>query len=100
MALIRRERTCARAFEDEVSGLLESGVSRDRLHEIGFEYKLMLDLLDKKINKKEFFERFEQKNWQYAKRQLTWLKRDKSIKWFKREAVKEITSKINDWLAH
>lgn len=69
-------------FQSEVENLLQDGVTRERLHEMGFEYQLMLALIDGTITKEEFYEKFVQKNWQYAKRQMMWLKRDESIVWF------------------
>ncbi len=69
-------------FLNEIKSLLSKGVTENRLDEIGFEYTLGLALLNKEITEVEFIDRFEQKNWQYAKRQLTWLKRDQTIVWF------------------
>lgn len=68
-------------FLEEVEFLLKSGVTRERLAEIGFEYLIGLDFLDGTLSKEEFITVFEQKNWQYAKRQMTWLKRDRTINW-------------------
>lgn len=66
----------------ETSDLLEQGVSRARLQEIGFEYELVLRLLDKEITEDEYVTQFVQKNWQYAKRQRTWMYKDERITWF------------------
>jgi len=68
-------------FVEEIAELIKTGVPRERLNEIGFEYQLGLNLLDGTITQAQFIEVFVQKNWQYAKRQMTWLKRDKSINW-------------------
>ena len=70
-------------FLDEIKNLLDVGVSRERLMEIGFEYQMGLELIENKITKDEFVEKLIAKNWQYAKRQMTWLKRDQKIKWCK-----------------
>ncbi len=55
---------------NEIKKLKRSGISNKRLHELGFEY----------------FEPTEEKvvteTLKYAKRQMTWFKRDKEIKWF------------------
>ncbi len=67
--------------KEEVEQLLASGLTRERLRELGFEYSLMLSYIEKETTKTELEERFVQKNWQYAKRQLTWLKRDQEIIW-------------------
>ena len=85
-------------FLDEISTLLKKGVSEARLQEIGFEYTLGLSLLKGEITEAEFIDRFEQKNWQYAKRQLLWLKRDSDIKWFKPEQRTDIFTTVESFL--
>lgn len=85
-------------FEEETKRLLASGISRKRLVEIGFEYQLCLDLIDAKLAPDAFPTAFEQKNWQYAKRQLTWLKRDKSIVWVYRSEKREINLLVEQFL--
>lgn len=72
----------SRSFLDEIARLLAESVNRERLQEIGFEYRLGLELMDGAVNEAEFVQKFIEKNWQYAKRQLTWLKRYDDIKWF------------------
>lgn len=84
----RAENWLDNGFRAEVEGLLKEGISRERLREIGFEYKLMLELIDKVINEKTFVQKFIEKNWQYAKRQLTWLKKDKDIVWVNKDDKK------------
>ncbi|MEZ4195268.1 MAG: tRNA (adenosine(37)-N6)-dimethylallyltransferase MiaA [Candidatus Paceibacterota bacterium] len=85
-------------FLDEISTLLKKGVSEARLQEIGFEYTLGLSLLKGEITETEFIDKFEQKNWQYAKRQLLWLKRDSDIKWFKPEQRTDIFTTVESFL--
>lgn len=89
-------------FRNEVEDVLAQGVSRSRLAEIGFEYTLMLSHIDGELTKDEFIQRFIEKNWQYAKKQLTWLKRDPSIHWVNPQATVEVTAlttAINVWLS-
>ena len=85
-------------FQAEVEGLLSTGITSERLQEFGFEYTLMLSFINQEISLTELKEKFLQKNWQYAKRQMTWLKRDKDIKWFKPEERKEILKLTRDFL--
>ena len=47
-----------------------AGVSKKRLRELGFEYD---DPTEEKVIRETI---------KYAKRQMTWFKRDKEIKWF------------------
>lgn len=69
-------------FLDEIAQLKDSGVPIKKIAELGFEYSLGLDHLEGRLDEAQFITRFIEKNWQYAKRQLTWLKRDKTIQWF------------------
>ena len=77
-------------FKAEVEKLLVDGVTRERLQEIGFDYMLMLEFIDGQLTESEFTQKFVEKNWQYAKRQLMWLKRDKTIMWFSLKETKSI----------
>lgn len=70
----------------------------ERFLELGFEYTLTADYLDEKITKEEFFEQFVQKNWQYAKRQMTWLKRDENIEWFAPQNQAMIFNRVEKFL--
>ena len=94
----RAKKWLQNGFLEEVQELLSSGVSDERLSEIGFEYKLGIDLLHKKITEATFLQMFEEKNWQYAKRQLTWLKKDTSINWVTHSDKREIDLLIKQFL--
>ena len=54
----------------EIKKLKRTGVSDKRLEELGFEYD------------NPTYEKVEKETLKYAKRQMTWFKRDKKIKWF------------------
>lgn len=77
---------------------LKNQVSIDRFGEFGFEYILSDRLLNGEITQTEFVERFIQKNWQYAKRQMAWLKRDTDIKWFAPAETTRIQKRVQDFL--
>ncbi|MFT5831955.1 MAG: tRNA dimethylallyltransferase [Candidatus Paceibacteria bacterium] len=85
-------------FQNEVERLLEEGVTRARFQEMGFEYTLMLQLIDKELTETEFVDRFEEKNWQYAKRQLTWLRKDNSIIWVEPSDTDSILESVDNFL--
>ena len=70
-----------RGMIDEVKNLHTHGLSYKRMYELGIEYKYIAKYLEKKMTKEEMMEQIEMKSLQYAKRQMTWLKRDKSVKW-------------------
>jgi tRNA dimethylallyltransferase len=46
-------------------------------------YKEWLDYFDQKISKEECIEAIKQHSRNYAKRQITWFKRDKRVYWLK-----------------
>jgi tRNA dimethylallyltransferase len=65
----------------EVKSLHEKGVSWRRLEALGLEYRYVAAFLQKKITKKEMEAKLEIRIWQYAKRQLTYWRRNKDIQW-------------------
>ncbi|MBP9711444.1 MAG: tRNA (adenosine(37)-N6)-dimethylallyltransferase MiaA [Candidatus Pacebacteria bacterium] len=73
----------------EAKSLNKNGLSWKRMRELGLEYRFMALHLEGKINKKEMIEKLEKEIYQYAKRQMTWFKRDQSIIWF--DASKKIS---------
>ena len=72
---------------DETKNLIKSGVSKKRIQQIGLQYAVILEYLDNKISKGELMEKMQTKVTQYAKRQITWFKKEENIVWF------DITSK-------
>jgi tRNA dimethylallyltransferase len=66
---------------EEVQNLLKNGLSHERLAELGIEYKCISGYLQNKITQEEMCSLIEVKSMQYAKRQMTWLKRDSTIVW-------------------
>jgi tRNA dimethylallyltransferase len=66
----------------EAENLHKSGVSWRRMEALGLEYRYLARFLQNKISKEEFIRTLEKEIWHYAKRQMTWFKRDKQIKWF------------------
>lgn len=65
----------------EAEVLHEKGLSWKRMRELGLEYKFLADHLTGKLTKEEMIEKLNSAIWQYAKRQMTWFKRNKEIKW-------------------
>lgn len=62
--------------------LLENGVSLKRFKELGLEYGVLADYFEGRISKDGILERLKLKNHQYAKRQMTWFKKEMGINWF------------------
>lgn len=62
--------------------LRASGLSYKRMESFGLEYRALARLLQKKISKEEFEEELLRDIRRFAKRQVTYWKRNSAIKWF------------------
>lgn len=60
---------------------LRHELSWQRLDDLGLEYRYASRYLRVLINKKEMIENLEKEIYRYAKRQMTWFKRDPKIHW-------------------
>ncbi len=78
---------------EEVKRLHKEGVSWRRLESFGLEYKFIAKYLQGKLEYNEMVNLLKIASHQFAKRQMTWFKRDKGIKWITKygEAKKEIS---------
>jgi tRNA dimethylallyltransferase len=66
----------------EARALHRRGLSYKRMHALGLEYRDMAKFLKKEISQEEMIDKLKREIWQYAKRQNTWFKMNKKIKWF------------------
>lgn len=66
----------------EVKKLIKRGVSLRRIRELGLEYAVVADYLDGKITKEKMVDLMQTKTRQYAKRQITWFKKERYVTWF------------------
>lgn len=57
-------------------------------------YKELFDFFDGKHNKEKAIELIQRNSRRYAKKQLTWFKRDKEIKWFNSDEIDDIIDYI------
>ena len=83
----------------EARELHKRGLSFKRMRGLGLEYRYLADYIDSKFSKKEFIKKLDKEIWNYTKRQMTWFKRDKRIKWFRPKQTKEIHREIDSFLA-
>jgi tRNA dimethylallyltransferase len=67
----------------EVARLHENSVSWRRLESFGLEYRYLAQYLQGKLKKPAMTQKLETEIRHYAKRQMTWFKRDKTIHWVK-----------------
>ncbi len=66
---------------NEARLLHDNGLSYERMDELGLEYRYLAQYLKKEITKDELLKILPTKIWQYARRQRTWFRRDKTIQW-------------------
>jgi tRNA dimethylallyltransferase len=83
---------------EEVKGLLDSGVDKERLDSFGLEYRYITHHLEGTLQYDEMVETLETKIRQFAKRQLTWLKRDSTIEWFSLTDTDAIFNRVEQFL--
>ncbi len=83
----------------EVLHLHEEGVSWKRMEELGLEYRYVARFLQGILTKEEMLEQLNIEIRKYAKRQRTWFKRDKDIKWFSFDELKKVNKSIEKFLA-
>ncbi len=79
----------------EVKKLYKLGVSWKRLEEFGLEYRYIALYLQKKISYEEMVNLIQKENEHFAKRQMTWFKKDARIRWIKnKEEAEELVKKF------
>ena len=71
---------------EEVKTLLENGLDKDSQSLKAIGYKEVISYLDNEISYEEMVDLIKKNSRHYAKRQLTWFRRDERIKWFDRES--------------
>ena len=76
----RTDEMIAAGLVDEVRNLLPFK-NLNALQTVG--YSEIFDWMDNKISLEEAIERIKINTRQYAKRQMTWFRKDKELKWFR-----------------
>lgn len=79
--------TRIRGIEKEVTKLNENGLTWRRMEELGLEYRCMARYLQKKISREEMLVELKKEIVSYAKRQMTWFKRNGETVWIPPTAV-------------
>ncbi|MEK9175666.1 MAG: tRNA (adenosine(37)-N6)-dimethylallyltransferase MiaA [Patescibacteria group bacterium] len=80
----------------EVQRLHKNGLSWKRMNELGLEYRYVSLHVQGKLNYKLMTNKLQTAIWHYAKRQMTWFRRNKKIHWIKSE--KEAQKLIKQFL--
>ena len=78
----------------EVESLLAAGYSRDSVALQSFGYKELIAYLDGKCTYVEAISQLKQNTRRFAKRQLTWFRKDTRLEWIDRESTPEIVTHI------
>ena len=73
----------------EVEELHKAGLSWKRMFALGLEYRYISLFLQNKLTKEGMVEQLDFETWHYAKRQMTWFKRNKSIHWLAPDKLAE-----------
>jgi tRNA dimethylallyltransferase len=84
----RVDKMIADGLVDEVRSLVDHKET-NALQTVG--YKEIFAFIDGKITLDKAIEEIKKNTRQYAKRQMTWFKKDKEIKWFAPEQINDIT---------
>jgi tRNA dimethylallyltransferase len=87
-----------RGMVEEVKQLHENGLSYDRLESLGLEYRYIARHLKGELPYCEMLDVLETKTRQFAKRQITWLKRDKGLVWVKKDDTENIEKIVGEFL--
>ncbi len=78
----------------EVESLLATGYSRDTFALQSFGYKELIAYLDGKCTYVEAVEQLKQNTRRFAKRQMTWFRKDTRIEWVDRESTSDVVGYI------
>ena len=70
---------------EEIRTLLDSGIPKSATSMQAIGYKEFIDAMDGRISIEEAADQVRQSSRRYAKRQLTWFKRNKAIHWLTRQ---------------
>lgn len=93
----RLEDWIKRGFIREVEDLNKKyDVTWKRIGELGLNYREIADFLQKKISREKAIVKADMAIWHYAKRQLTWFRRMKSVHWI--ISTKEAEKLVKDFL--
>lgn len=94
----RVEEMISKGLIDEVKKLLELGYSPDLPAMRGHGYRELCDYFSGKYTLEEAIDNIKKDTRHYAKRQLTWFRKWKDIKWFHPDNIGNILATIGRWL--
>ncbi len=87
----------ADGLQNEVESLLARGYARDLKSMQSIGYRHMAEMIEGRISLEEAVRTMKRDTRRYAKRQLTWFRKDPEMIWFRPEQVVEIAEKIEEF---
>jgi len=96
----RVDKRIAQGLEEEIKELLTSGVKWEMQSMSSLGYRQWKGYFQKQNTYQEVVENWKKEEKRYARRQLTWFKKDKRIKWFdisKKNFVKNVEKLVRKW---
>ena len=90
----RVDQMLAEGLEEEVLALKSKGFTKDMVSMQGLGYKEMLDYLDGGCTLEEAVYRIKRDTRHFAKRQITWFKRERDVIWIDKQACNYDEEKI------
>lgn len=83
---------------EEVENLKKSGLSWKKLEDFGLEYRFISQYLQGIISITEAREKIIVASRQFAKRQMTWFKKERNLIWLNKPLINDAVKKINEFL--
>lgn len=85
---------------EEAVRLHKKGLSLKRMKQLGLEYGVLADYLQGNSQKEQLINILSGKIHDYARRQITWFKRERNIYWYdisQKKWLKKVETKVNSW---
>ena len=82
----------------EVTGLLDRGYSRELKSMQSIGYRHMCDFIAGEVSWEETVRLLKRDTRRYAKRQMTWFRKDEDIHWVERSDIPAMQRLVEEWL--
>lgn len=94
----RVDRMFEEGLVDEVKHLLSMGCKRDMVSMQGLGYKEVIDYLSGEFSLEETVAKIKQETRHFAKRQLTWFRREQNVTWVNKNELEHDEAKILEYM--
>lgn len=94
----RVDRMFEEGLVDEVKHLLSMGCKRDMVSMQGLGYKEVIDYLSGEFSLEETVAKIKQETRHFAKRQLTWFRREQHVTWVNKNELEHDEAKILEYM--